>query len=333
MSKKHLMIIDTQLVGREYGTLASFQQSIIDYTKADIYFLPFLSKLEKRLHQTSRFSFLRKIFLKKKRIVLHNNYDVLWYICMGPENYRFDVLEGFENIPNRIIYLFDTLPHQLKLIKKIARRNDFNYQITSFNDAQPILEKLTNSKWYFIQQASSKRYFKEYLLKDKEVAFTSFGRGNSRLNEIIQQFCDENNLIFERTHESSGKVITNNVLLYKHYCRILSKSVFNICYPVEITNPNRAGELSPITCRWYESILARNIVLGERPKNPNFGKIFPKEFVHMLDLNCTNLEIKNQLNYYWQNKDDLFDALYNQQMEDSYDWVNRVEEINNLITY
>ena len=326
---EHLLIIDKSLKGREYGTLTSFQEAIRKYTNAKVLVLPKKTKCEERYFQTSRLSFLRSYKNKTNINIPENHFDVVWYICMGPENYRFDLLYGLEKIKNRIVYFFDTLPHQFSLIKRLNISQVFNIQITSFDDALYPLEKLTNSKWHYIQQSSSKVYFNEKKLSEKDIGFASFGRGNKRLNDIIQKYCDLNNIIFERTHEIGGEIITNNKLLYESYCRVLSNSIFSICFPVEVTNPNRAGDLSPITCRWYESFLAQNIVIGKEPVNQNFKKIFPSNFVHEINFQDSEEKIIYQLDLFWSNKEKLFDELYggSEIERNKFDWNSRIAEI------
>jgi hypothetical protein len=333
MKKRHLILIDSELKGREYGTLNAFNEAIIKITSGDTLILPKKTKFENRFFQSSNFRCLRK-FSRKTNLknITENKYDVVWYICMGPENYRFDLMYGIENIKNRVIYFFDTLPHQFSLIKKLKISRSFNIQISSFDDAINILERMANSKWHFIQQASSLEYFPKKSIAEKEIAFASFGRGNLMLNDIIQEFCDSHGLIFDRTHETSGQILTNNELLYKSYCRSLSNAVFNICFSVEHTDPNRSGVLSPITCRWYESFLARNIVLGIQPKNSLFNQIFPKNFVYELNEKDTKENILLRLEELWENREALYSQLYENSNYDvrNYDWDNRIIEILEL---
>ena len=330
---EHIIIKDPTLKGREYGTLSSFQEAIQKITAADEILLPELGFWEKYFLQVSKWRFLRK-FIRKRKIV-HNTekIDVLWYILMGPENYRLDLFKGYENVPVKIIYFFDTLPHQFYLIKKLKIHSLFNYQITSFNDAVVYLNKITNSNWYFVQQASSIEYMYDKDLISKEIAFSSFGRSDSKLNNVIQKFCDKNNLIFYRTHELGGKILTNNKELYKSYCWALSNSVFNVSLSVETTNKERAAFLSPITCRWYESILAKNIVIGKKPKNPFFNHLFPDNFVQEININASDDILEDQISILWKNRQILFKNIYNSKNINfiDYDWCSRVVEILNIV--
>jgi hypothetical protein len=259
--------------------------------------------------------------------------DVIWYILMGPENYRLDFFKGYEDVPLKIIYFFDTLPHQYKLISKLNLDEVFSIRITSFIEAVEYLEKSTMSKWHYIPQASIEPRVIP-TINSKSISFCSYGRGNDRLNAIIKQFCYDNNLYFDYTQEGQGELKTNNIELYQNYIWHTSQSIFNICFSVESTNPTRAGNLSPITCRWFEAILSRNIVIGISPKGKDFKELFPDGFVQSIDMNSTDNDIYRHIEGLWINREEIFSRVYNDLTDRSfekYKWESRVMEICNLL--
>jgi hypothetical protein len=330
MVEKHLIIIDPQLIGREYGTLVAFQKAVVEHTKADIYFLKPKSYLEERLFQTSKFRFLRNFFLKKVQVNLKEKYGVLWYICMGPENFRLDLYSGFGIIPNRVLYFFDTLPHQFELIKKLKLNRYFTHRITSFSDARDPLERYTNYRWYYFAQASVNPNRIIESVDNKHIAFCSYGRGNTRLNKLVRLFCQLNSLHFECTHEGQGVVKTNNIELYENYLWHTSQSVFNICFSVEITDPLRAVFLSPITCRWFEAVLSRNIIIGIAPLNREFRKLFPDNLVQSITLESSDDEILEWIGGLWESRAEIFSSIYGGKNESfflKFQWESRVFEI------
>lgn len=329
---EHLIIIDPTLKGREYGTLASLQDAIQKVTNSDTLILPELSRFEKFLIQGSRWRKIRKLS-KKKQLEINPNVQVIWYILMGPENYRLDQFTGFEKVPNKIIYFFDTLPHQIDLIVKLNLNKYFSIRISSFNDAIPLLEKKTNYKWHFFSQAAIRPKININKLEHKKIAFCSYGRSSQKLNDIIKKFCDKNSLYFDYTHESQGNLKSNNLELYSSYLWHTSMSVFNVSFGVEMTDPDRSGLLSPITCRWFEAILSSNIVIGQSPKNKFFLQQFPNNFVQNIDLDSSEEEIYNQIQRLWNNREFLFNSIYsefNVSLFYKYEWEYRVLEICNL---
>lgn len=328
---EHLIIIDPTLKGREYGTLTSMQFAIQKVTNAESLILPELGGFEKNFIQASRWRILRKLS-RKKNLEINSNVKVLWYILMGPENYRLDQFTGFEQVPHKIIYFFDTLPHQIDLIARLNLKNYFSIRISSFNDSIAVLQKKTNYKWHFFSQASIRPRRVINRLEDKKIAFCSYGRSSEKLNRVIKNFCDKNSLYFDYTHESQGNLKSNNMDLYYSYLWHTSMSIFNVSFAVELTDPDRSGYLSPITCRWFEAILSSNIVIGQAPKNPEFINLFPSNLVHNIDLNCSEKEIYVQIQKLWDNREFIFNSIYSQ-LSDSllcrYEWEYRVLEICN----
>ncbi len=330
---EHLLIIDPSLQGREYGTLSAFQFSIEHITSSTSIILPEYNFFEKRFLQSSRWRFLRRFSRKRKLSQSKINADVLWYVLMGPENYRLDMFNGYEHIPIKILYFFDTLPHQFRLIAKLKLDDMFNIKITSFPDALETLEAITKSKWEYIPQASITSSFLPDL-KKKSIAFCSYGRSNQRLNEIIKKFCSNNNLYFHCTNEGQGKIQTSNLELYHCYLWHTAQAVFNVSFSVESTHPSRAGILSPITCRWFEAILSRNIVIGHSPSTKEFEELFPNEFVQEINLECADDQIYRQIEGLWKIREELYQKVYghlNERFFEKYLWDSRVFEICKLI--
>ncbi len=331
---KHLIIVDSVLKGREYGSLNSFHSAILKVTMAETIVLPELSTWEKLLIQASRWRFLRK-FIRKRNIGIcdPSKYDVLWYVLMGPENYRLDMFYGYEKIPTKIIYFFDTLPHQFNLIRLLDLNVKFRYKITSFKDAVFPLEKLTKYNWHYFAQASNQP--KSIIsLQNKTIAFCSYGRSNEKINNAIKEFCHRNSLHFDHTHETQGELLSSNLELYDNYLWHTSQCVFNICFAVEFTHPERAGFLSPVTCRWFEAILSRNIVLGVTPKSAEFDSLFPSNFVQFIDINSSHEIIYDKIRELWERRADIYDSIYKNKKEEYFEkftWEFRVNEICNSL--
>jgi hypothetical protein len=65
--------------------------------------------------------------------------------------------------------------------------------------------------------------------------------------------------------------------------RLLQSSKVHVSWPVEITDVKRAESGGPITARWFESAACAGAVVGTKPANPEFDRLFPyAEFVHEL---------------------------------------------------
>lgn len=179
--------------------------------------------------------------------------DVAWCILMGPENYQLDLFKNWNiRCKTKILYLFDTLPAQYPLIKRLFSNNIWDILITSFNDAVADLENITGRKWHSIEQAADIDLFKPVPVNDRLIHFSSYGRRYPEVHLAIKDFCVSNGLCYDYTTHDGKHPVVDSTELYRQYAWHLSHSLFTLSWPVELTNPSRAGHLHPITCRWFK---------------------------------------------------------------------------------
>jgi len=304
---KHVLIKNDNLNGWEYGTLRSFEDSIVKVTGASILSIPDYQFAKKYLHHLGHGmnkSFLRN-YLPKQPFTVEA--DVVWYILMGPENYKLDLFSGWnEKVKTKILYLYDTLPHQYPLITKLFSGNVWDICITSFNDAVDDLEKLTQHKWYCVEQASDALLFKGSTLSDRFIHFTSYGRRLPEFHQALLEFCSSNGLYYDYTTHDGKNPTIDPKELYKQYAWHLNHSLFTISWPVELTNPARAGHLNPITCRWFEAAASGTIIAGKCPDNSVFADWLDPNLVEELNPFGTKQQLFKQLDHLWDKRTDLF---------------------------
>jgi hypothetical protein len=178
--------------------------------------------------------------------------DALWYVLMGPENYELDIFKDWNaTARHRIVYLYDTLEPQFPLIRRLFSDDTFNVRITSFNDAVPYLEQLTGKKWYSIEQGVPSDLFSCESEADRTIHFSSYGRRYPDFHKALQDFCKQNQLYYDFTTHNGKHPTAPEEDLYRQYAWHISHSIFTISWPVEFTNPQRAGRLKPLTCSWF----------------------------------------------------------------------------------
>lgn len=329
---RHVVLHNERLKGVEYGTLDSFENTIQSHVPATAIPVPAFSEnrfLEKIGHGT-RWSFVRSVLPKKK---LEIDADVIWSILMGPENFELDLFKEWElKARYRIVYLFDTLEPQFPLIRKLFSDDRFNIRITSFHDAVPALESLTGRKWHAIEQAVPDFFFQNTPEEDRVIDFSSYGRRLPGFHEALKEFCEANKLRYEYSGKRDDKNGYSHDALYRKYAWDLTHSKFTISWPVEITNPKRAGKLNPVTCRWFEGAAAGTVIMGKKPDNPLFDTLLAPDLVVELDPFAPKKEIWKVLEHLYQNYSSLADhsgkrAAIN---KNRWCWKNRVERILEL---
>jgi hypothetical protein len=105
--------------------------------------------------------------------------------------------------------------------------------------------------------------------------------------------------------------------------------LFNVSWPVEITNPARAGKLNPITCRWFEAAAAGAIILGRKPNNILFDLHLHPDLIVQIDPFASREELFKKLNKIWENKTQYnvrADSI-SKMISSKITWKNRVERI------
>ena len=149
-SPSHVLLRNPGLRGWEYGMLRELEHEIVKQTNATVIDIPEYHNniLVKKSAHGMRLDKVRSVLPKK---TLQVDADVIWFILMGPENHVLDLFSQWDiKAKHRIVYLFDTLPPQYSLVKKLYSNDQFNIRITSFTDAVPDLESITGKKWFAI---------------------------------------------------------------------------------------------------------------------------------------------------------------------------------------
>lgn len=327
---KHVVLRNPFLTGFEYGTLRTFEDTVCKITQGELIELPQGGNISK-VNSNFPFSTWKNKFRGlSSKTELKIDGDILWLILMGPENYYLDILKLTQKSWQcKILYLFDTLPQQYNLIKQIIDMNTWDLLITSFNDAIPDLEKITNRKWICVEQGIPLNYFPEVDFVHKVIPFSIYGRTSQKLVEIIYEFCLVNDLYLDTSLCAQPKINISSETLYKQYCWHLTHSVFTLSLPVEITSPQRAGHLSPITCRWFEACAAGTSVIGLPPANTYFNKYFPASMVLELHPAWSKNKIWKTLEELWVNREEhnLHAQNIRSQYLESISWENRTNRI------
>lgn len=283
MALKHVLLRNSRLKGWEYGMLRALEDEILRQTGAEVFEVPYYgsSPLLNRMGHGMRFDNGRK-FLTKKSLPVEA--DVIWYILMGPENFELDLFKHWSSrAKHRIVYLYDTLEPQFPLMKKLFSGDDFNIRITSFNDALPYLQELTGQKWHAIEQAVPEGLFSPVPIPEKVIDFSAYGRRFPIFHEALLEFCSANRLYYDYTMHAFNNPTAPEPELYRQYAWHLTHSKFTVSWPVELTNPVRAGRMHPITCRWFEAAASATIILGQKPANVSFDETLAPGLVIYID--------------------------------------------------
>ena len=314
--------------------LRSFEKAIIEKTQASISLIPEYPYLANYMqhfgHGMTRGKF-RKYLPKNS---WQPNGEIGWYILMGPENYQLDLYKDWDkNLKTKILYVYDTFPSQYPLIKRLCQDKRWDVMITSFNDAVEDLQRITGCQWHCVEQAADEYLFTGADFEQKTIHFSAYGRRYPALHEVVKEFCRKNGLYYDYTTHDSRHPTADSTELYKQYAWHLNHSLFTFSWPVEFTNPTRAGHLHPITCRWFEAMAAGTVIIGRKPGNVIFDKWLADDLVIELDPNAPKNELLTNLEKIWERRKELHDTAQKlrTQVAGKNSWNERVHRILSLL--
>ena len=320
--------------GWEYGMLRSFEKAIETETGASVVEIPAYKSgfgfIHHFAHGMDR-AVYRKYFPRQQFQLAT---DTVWYILMGPENYRLDLYNGWKSKSKlKILYLYDTLPGQYPLIKRLFSNNTWDVLITSFNDSVADLEKITGRKWYCVEQAADRDLFQPIPSNEKIIHFSSYGRRDAILHEVVKEFCSKKGLYYDYTTHDAKHPVANPEELYKQYAWHLTHSLFTISLPVEFTSPQRARHLRPITCRWFEAAAAGTVLLGKKPGNTIFDQALNENIVVAIDPGSSKQKLYKDLETIWNNRSFFLEKAFLLRTENIHRWTwnDRVKQILSLL--
>lgn len=260
--------------------LRDLEDTIVSKTQAESISHP-LNEMGIFFGHGSRYAPVRKIIPKRQ---FSCKADVLWVPLMGPEDFQLDLFSGWYKLAKRkILYLFDTFPHQFQLIKQIVKRYNWDFLITPFRDAIEPLSRITQRKWHCVPHGVSlSRFYPRQWQGEKlpPIFISSYGRRLNSYHDEIRKWCVTHQRWYNYTVTDISRLSVPTQDNYQCLANHLGSSLFSVCWPVEIASPSRAAGLSPITCRWFESAASGAVIVGRPPKVPVFEQLFGKDAVY-----------------------------------------------------
>lgn len=335
MSKERLrqvVLTNPFLRGLEYGMLRDFEDEVVRLTGAERVIAPNRSLpafIGDRLAHGTRYSEARRWFPKES---FELKADVLWVILMGPESFTLDLFKGWDrHVGFKILYLFDTFNGQLASIRRVLRASDWDFVSTAFYGAKPWLEASTQREWHLVRQAVNLKRFRPADSAERVIDFCAYGRRLESVHETIKEYARKTGKYYDYTTSAGVQAQLDAREHYAQYAWHIGHSVFNFCWPVELTHPNRAIGYSPMTCRWFEAAASGNIILGKAPYEPAFNELFGNDAVIEIDPN--NGDLTNLIERLSEDKERLLQRARErrEKLATNWSWESRIREITRTV--
>jgi hypothetical protein len=325
---QHVVLSNPALRGLQYGMLRDLEDEIVRLTGADRIEAPSRSLpafIGGRLAHGTRYSGLRR-WVPREGYELKA--DVLWVVLMGPENFTLDMYRGWDrNVGVKILYLFDTYDAQLTSIRRVLRATNWDFTSTAFYGAKPFLEEATQREWHLVRHAVNLKRFRPASKETRIIDFCAYGRRLEPVHKMMKEFCGRNGKYYDYTTTASVQPELDARDHYAQYAWHLGHSVFNFCWPVEVTSPGLAKMHSPITCRWFEGAASGNVLLGRAPLDPGFVDLFGTDAV--VEIDPQNEGIADVCESLWEKRDDYLQSALDRRakLSEQWSWESRIRQI------
>ncbi len=332
---RHVVLSAQGSHGFQYGMLRDLEGEIARITGASTVAAPRWPgprALGDRLAHGTRLSPLRAVVPRLPSRPVEA--DVLWMVLMGPESSDLDLFRAWDRkVGYRILYLFDTFANQLPAIRRLLEAARWDLLVTSFHGAVPMLERETGRAWCAVPQGVLLDRFTPPRAEERVIGVTSYGRRVEPIHETLAAWAEEQGVYYDATVAASIQASASPAYLYRQYAFHLRHAFFTVAWPVELTNPARAGSFSPMTCRWFEAAASGTTMIGAAPTEPVFAELFGAGAVIPLDPRPRSpAETREALAELWKRRHELLAAAEARRAERAHRWTweARVREMLDL---
>lgn len=310
--------------------LRDFEDEIVRLTGATRLILPsreFPGFIDRRIAQGTRYSGLRKFIPKADYEI---KAEILWVILMNPDNFSLDLFKNWDrHVGFKILYLIDTWEKHVPSIRRVLKSTKWDVTITAHGGAKRFLEEETQRSWRVVPLGVKLERFQPATREERQIGFCAYGRRLEQVHRSVKEYCSQTGKDYDYTIAAALQPQIDPSESYQIYAWHLTHSVFNFCWPMEVTNPGRVRSFSPITCRFFESAASGTVVLGEKPDDPSFDALFGTHFVISIDHTRDNEQLMSLWDEHWGHRKQYLQAASERiaQFAQNWSWESRVREI------
>jgi hypothetical protein len=254
----------------------------------------------------------------KNTHLVNGGYFIILMGCSFKECMPFFLLCG-----SRSLYLFDAWPNTHKTIINFA--NDLaidNVFLSSSKAAEMLSKHKSNCKFFWVPEGINLNEYKYYPYNGKNIDVIQIGRKYDIYHKQIVEFLDEmqKTYLFEKV---KGEIIFPTRQMFLDG---LARSKISVCFPSNITHPERAMGIETMTIRYLQSMASKCLIVGKAPIE--LIKLFGYNPVIEVDISNS----KEQLSFILSNYNTylpLIEKNYNNLS--NHTWSKRWQQIERLI--
>ncbi len=236
-----------------------------------------ISNLKNRIVNTVATNISFAINPGVNKISINKEYDLLIFICAFPKDLlnivkNIDIMKNCKHsvclVDEMWVKSFKNYGCYFKLLKK------FDYVILYYSQSVEPVSNIIEKKCYFLPPGIDAIKFCPYPVFPKRfVDVYSYGRRSEITHQKLLKISKDNNLYY--VYDSISGNITLNGMEHRHLLANTAKrSRYIIVNPGLIDRPEVRGKQIEIGNRYIEGAASGCIMIGEKPRNDEYEKIF-----------------------------------------------------------
>lgn len=187
----------------------------------------------------------------------------LFMVMMGAHRIPLNAADWLATRGRRVAWLFDAWPSSYRDLATLARRYRIDLLlITAKQSADRMAREIESCEVKWCAEPFVDLGFKSKLWIERAVDVIQFGRKyepyHARLVRDLSGM--GRRYVFE---ERAGQVVFPTTT---EFVRGLADSRISVCFPCDMTHPERAGDVSTVTQRYFQSFASGCVVVGESPQ-------------------------------------------------------------------
>jgi len=249
--------------------------------------------------------------------------DTYFAVLMGKDFNKFYPYV-FLSKNRKYIYLFDAWANdQPELVDFIQRCKIDQVFVSASQAAAGLNEKLKRPIANWVPEGIDISVYKQFPYDNKDIDVVQIGRKYDWYHEQILPFFNETNKVY-LYEKTKGTIIFSD---REDFINGLARSKISVCFPSNITHPERAGAIETMTNRYLQSMASKCLIVGHAPQE--MVELFSYNPVVEIDKDAPVKQLKAILNHY-PDYIPLIEKNY-EIVSKYHTWENRWKQIKNLL--
>jgi hypothetical protein len=267
------------------GTILDFEDAMSEVANTEFLELPPLGR-------RARLQALRAGHVIRPASIQNGPYDVCLLIIFQPDEIRMlrHIKDLRQSCRRVVVYIFDAwvgatdVFHRYRKLWRLCDRI-----FVSFPRAAEVYEGHVDCPVEYLPQAVNPMQFHPFR-EDRPIHLLSVGRRLEAAHRQLLEISNRHDLWYQfaEFHAPTAIDLSESRILLGRLCQ---SARVQICWPIDVTNAERPREGfgsedgSPVTARWFEAAASGSVVLGARPRSPEFAELFPfPDFTREIDV-------------------------------------------------